>query len=139
MKRFMVSLLIIAILPAWYVQAGSKVDVTLFIDYHTYINLTSIGAEAEINTGGFIIRLGYEAPSVITMNKWHGDPFSFVPVKSIYSIEVEKPLRGGWFLSYSHYSAHWHLLAQEWYNMDTTNKFGWYGDTQYRIGWRLTK
>lgn len=110
-------------------------DTTLYIDSHRYMDdLLVIGIEFEtVEWEGFTARLGYEMPSTMTSDTGRGDPtVGIMPVKSIYTVAVEKRIARGWYVSYNHFSVHWHKLAQSYYGHDMP-PHGWYGDTYWRL------
>lgn len=106
--------------------------VSLFVNVRPYFGgLTSFGVRIETpEWKGFSVSLEMEELSLLGKEAGPGDPFMVLPVNSIYTVSVSKrfgPLR----VSYNHFSAHWHKLADYFFN--DISDHGWYGDTYWSL------
>lgn len=127
-----ISLVLLLLLVSSHIAFSSPVTFSLFVNYHSYISLPSFGVRVQTaEWNGFSVYAEIEELSLIGKATGPGDPLTILPVNSIYTVSISKRI-GPLKLRYSHFSAHWHRLA-DYVMTGIENDIGWYGDTYFEI------
>ena len=109
----------------------------VYVDVHRYLeNLPVLGITLRTSEWrGWRVEFTTEELFHYGRATGPGDPVNVIPVKTIYIVNVSKRLGENWSVSYNHFSAHWHRLAETWFGHSPGNDDGWYGDTYWRLSY----